>query len=112
MKRLLDYNPATGVKEIFHHDDITGEWAIETQQDVSAQLEAAKDMRNDPENTKQGIKNGNWHYAHLTDLVMYKMINEDGVNPLDPNNTTKVGQLIDSKYEYCKVTNGHHKFHS
>jgi len=110
MKRLLDYDPLTGVKEIFHEDSQTGEWAIETQQDVSAELEAAKDMRNDPDISNQGIKNGSWHYAHLSVLVMNKMINEDGVNPLDPNNAKKVGQLIDSKYPYCKLTTGHHQF--
>jgi len=112
MKRLLDYDPLTGVKEIFHHDDKTGEWAIETQQDVTAQLEAAKDMRNDPDISNNGIKNGRWHYAHIPNLVMNMMINEDGVNPLDPNNATKVGQLIDTKYEYLKLTSGYHKFKS
>lgn len=110
MKRLLDYDPLTGIKEIFHHDDKTGEWAIEMQQDISAQLEAAKDMRNDPNISKKGIKDGMWHYAHMPNIIVQKMISEDGVNPYDQNNATKVGKLIDEKYPYLKVTGGHHKF--
>jgi hypothetical protein len=109
MKRLLDYDPHTGVTEIFHADD-TGDWAIETQQDVSAELDAAKYMRNDPYISRDGIRDGTWHYAHIPILVMNMMINEDGVNPLDPNNARKVGQLIDSKYPYLKLTTGKHVF--
>ena len=110
MKRLLDHDPLTGVTEIYHDDEMTGDWAIETRQDITPQLEAARDMRNNPEESRNGIKNGFWHYCHIPNLIMNKMINEDGVNPLDPNNARKVGQLIDSKYEYLKLTAGNHKF--
>ena len=112
MKRVIDYDPMTGITEIFHDDIGSDKWAIETVQNVGPQLEAAKDMRNDSENTKQGIKNGMWHYAHIPNMVITKMINEDGINPYNPNHATDLGKLIDRKYPYLKVTDGHHKFHS
>jgi hypothetical protein len=111
MKRLLDHDPMTGITEYFHEDSQTGEWAIETVQDVQPSLEAANIMRNDPEHTKQGIKNGMWHYAHLDNVVITKMINEEGVNPYDPNDAKKLDKLIKKggKYEYCRLTDGYHK---
>jgi hypothetical protein len=112
MKRLLDHDPMTGITEYFHEDSQTGEWAIETVQDVRPSMEAARDMRNDPKHTKQGIKAGMWHYAHLDNVIITKMINEDGIDPYSPNDQKKLGQLLETKYKYCKVTDGYHKFKS
>ncbi len=108
-RRLLSHDPLTGVTEYFHYNDTDGTSTIETVQDVSSFLDFAQEARNTPEVTKTGIKNDFWHYAHLPDIVIMKMIQEDGVNPYDPNDAKKVGQLIEDKYQYCKLTSGKHK---
>ena len=42
MKRVLDYDPATGITQWFHYDEITGDIGLETQQDVTAVIEGTK----------------------------------------------------------------------
>jgi len=108
-KRILDVDPLTGRTDYFHYDEHNDISTIETVQDVQPFLDMSQGMRNDEEITKKGIKNGWWHYAHLPDIVITKMIQEDGVNPYDPNNSKKVGQLIEDKYQYCKLTTRKHK---
>jgi len=108
-RRLFDYNPYSGVAEYFHYDEDTDTSYIETVQDVQPHLDFCKEMRNMPEVSKKGIKAGHWLYAHLPDYVIVKMMNEDGINPYDPNDAKKLGELIESKYPYCKLTDGKHK---
>ena len=41
-KRVLDYDPATGITQWFHYDEITGDIGLETKQDVTAVIEGTK----------------------------------------------------------------------
>ena len=112
MKRLLDHDPVTGVTNYFHYDEHNDISTIETVQDVSKVMDMIGEVRNDEEVTKKAIKDGWWHYAHLPDIVILKMIQEDGVNPYNQNDAKKVGQLIEDKYQHCKLTTGKHKIKS
>ena len=42
MRRVLDSDPATGITQWFHCDDVTGDFGLETQQDVTALIESTK----------------------------------------------------------------------
>ena len=42
MRRVLDSDPATGITQWFHFDDVTGDFGLETQQDVTALIESTK----------------------------------------------------------------------
>ena len=53
-KRILDYDPATGMLETFHYDAVEDKAIIETSQDVTAILEANKRAFN------QVDENANW----------------------------------------------------
>ena len=53
-KRILDYDPATGILETFHYDHVEGKAIIQTSQDVTAILEANKRAYN------QVDENANW----------------------------------------------------
>jgi hypothetical protein len=108
MKRIL--SQSDGITEIFHHDEQTNESVIETVQDVEPYLEVASILRNDDSYSKDGIKRDWWHFAHVPNIVIDKMLNEDGVNFYDKNDWKKVGELLNTKYSKCKVTYGKHKF--
>ena len=106
MKKQLDLH--NGVTETFHHDPITQVSTIETTQDVEPYLEIAKACRNS-DYSKDGIKAGWWHLAYLPDVIVLKLLNEDGVNIYDPNDMKKLGELINTKYSAFKMTDGKHQ---
>jgi hypothetical protein len=109
MKKLLDYDPLTGLTQIFHHDPLTEQSMIETRQDVEPYLEIAQAARNDANYSKDGIKKDWWHLAYLPDFIILKMINEDGVNIYNRNDWPKLGRLLNDKYSRFKMTDGTHK---
>ena len=41
-KRVLDYDPATGITQWFHYDEITGDMGLESEQDVTSIVEGTK----------------------------------------------------------------------
>ena len=41
-KRVLDYDPATGITQWFHYDEATGDMGLETEQDVTSVIESTK----------------------------------------------------------------------
>lgn len=42
MKKLLDTDPITGIRHVFHYDDVTDEATITAEQDVETVIEANK----------------------------------------------------------------------
>jgi hypothetical protein len=110
-KRLLDYDPNTGVSEIFHYDQMTGDVHIETRQDVDPILDDNRTLRNDEQYTRDGIKNGEWHFARIPIWVQVKWLNEYGREnwPMHPKNSKLLFRLLNSsEWSYLKTTNKIH----
>lgn len=105
MKKLDSKN---GLEQDFHYDPATGNSTVHTYQDVEPYLEIAKAARNS-DYSKEGIKQDWWHLAFIPDVIILKMWNEDGVNIYDQNDWPKLGELLEGKYAYFKMTDGHHK---
>ena len=107
MKRLLGHDADTGVSEIFHYDNLTGDVRIETVQDVSGILDDTSDRRNDEQYTKDGIKNEMWHYARVPIVVQMKWLAEYGSKnwPMRPGNEKLLFRLLNSPdWKYLKTT--------
>ena len=71
-KRLLDYDPFTGLIQYIHHDDLTDTTTIETVQDtaqLNKEVEASKDLQNDSSYTQQGMKNVTHHARNRTTFI-------------------------------------------
>lgn len=45
--RLFDYNPETGITEVFHYDEETGAFTIEERQEVNDLVEQNKYLANE-----------------------------------------------------------------
>lgn len=104
-KRVIDYDPFTGVTTYFDYDHATDTTIVGSQQDVSLLLEQNKRLQNDSDYTKQGIKDGWWHYASYPAIIIEKWINEYGVNVFDRNHEKKVTELTNRpEYRYLKTT--------
>lgn len=111
MKREFDYDPITGIREIFHFDPITGDAHIETLQDCTEILDANKEMQNDEEYTRNGIKNEFWNYAFIPNVVQLKWLVKYGPenDPMRKGNEKLLFSLLnDPEWRHLKKTNKIH----
>lgn len=109
MKRIIDYDPLSGITTTFDYDPVTDMTIIGREQDVEHILKISKALQNDDAYTRQGFKDDWWHYAIIPNIVIEKWINELGVNAFDKNDRKRVYQLLnDPMYRYLKTTSKHH----
>ena len=109
-RRVLSYDPMSGMTVYYHFDEQTDAITLEYEQDVESVLEAAKTAQNTPEYSRQGIKNEMWHYGTIPNILITKWLVEEGINVYDDNDWKKVWQkLNDPDYKYLKMTTKHHE---
>lgn len=120
MRRLLNYDPDTGIYEWFHgHGD--GGFSLETYQDpavVQAILERNKREANDRDKMKRGIKRGFMRAACIPVGVQHKWLIENHfdmyegrkgakLHQLSPTGQRRFKQLLNSPdYRYLKTIDG------
>lgn len=99
-KRVLDYNPLTGETVYFDYgaDD---RLVITHQQNVSIIHEQAKAWAKDEDRSKKGIKNDNWHYARIPNVVLQDMKTKYNADWNDKNDT--------NHRHFFKVLNEHYR---
>jgi len=109
MKRILDYDPLSGITTTFDYIPETDTTVIHREQDVSLILDANKALQNDDDVTKKGIKKSWWHYAQIPNIVIEKWLNEHGVDVYNKDHQKKVFKLLnDPEYRYLKTTSKYH----
>lgn len=111
IKKHFDFDPLTGITEIFHYDETTGTAYIESLQDVEPQLEENKRLQNNDDYTKHGIKNEFWNYAHVPAIVQLKWLQKYGPqnDPMKKGNEKLLFRLLnDPEWRYLKTTNKIH----
>tara|TARA_R100001086_G_scaffold234338_1_gene156558 strand:+ start:76 stop:390 length:315 start_codon:yes stop_codon:yes gene_type:complete len=69
MKRVLDYDQATGITQWFHYDDTTGDIGLQTRQDVTAVIEGTKGSFNQTDERKRW--KGDVHKVASIPMVIY-----------------------------------------
>jgi hypothetical protein len=109
-KRVLDYNPMTGVTTTFDYDPVSDTTYIGREEDVTAYVEFGKAMQNHEQYSKDGIKKGWWHYCLFPPIIIEKWLTEHGVNVFDRNHQKAVFRLINQpEYRYLKTTTKMHR---
>ena len=110
MKRVVDYNPHSGITmSMDYNPDTDTTTVIHEFDDVSAALDRNKALANDSEYTRQGIKDGFWHYAFIPNSIIHKWMIEEGINVYRTEDERKVFQKLNSpEYRYLKTTTKHH----
>lgn len=101
-RKFVDFNPSTGL--LVTHAVEDGKTITAYEQDVSAHLDIAARCRNERDanfDRKDEIR----HVAFVPDLVILKMLTEDGVNFYDKGQQKDVLRLLETKYPACKTTN-------
>lgn len=102
-KRLLDFNPTTGLVTSTAFED--GRNVIEYSQDLQPYWDINARYRTEgADRWAQGMKEGIVHAAFVPDLVILDMRTRFGVNFYDKNQRKRVLELIEKEYPHCKVT--------
>jgi len=109
-KRLLSYDPLTGLMTWHSYDEQTDQTVISYSADSEPIIEKNKALANDSDYSKDGIKDNFWHYATIPVEVMMDWLINFGVDVYNPDHSRKVSNLLnDPEYQYLKVTTGHHQ---
>jgi hypothetical protein len=104
MKRLVDYDPFTGVTTYTETEGDETRIGYEFD-DVTPVLDMNKTLQNDEQYTRDGIKDGWWHYAQIPASLILKWRIEEGIDIFSKNDTKKVfAKLNDPQYRYLKTT--------
>lgn len=108
-KRLLSYDPVTGLETWHSHDSLTDETTISYTADSTPILEKNKRMANNADYGKSGIKEEFWHYATIPVAVQMDWLINKGVDIYNKDHNKKVSALLnDPDYRYLKTTTMHH----
>lgn len=120
MKRLLNYDPGTGVYEWFHGHGDAG-FSIETYQDpavVKAIIDRNKAEQNDRSRMQRGIKNSFMRAACIPVGVQHKWLQDESFDlyegsrtgkphKLSPEGQKRFKRLLNSPdYRYLKTIDG------
>jgi hypothetical protein len=106
-RRLLDYDPLTGISTWFDYDHASDTMSITDSQDATPILEQATRMRNDGDYSRQGIKDDMWHYARLPLMVLMEMKTKHGVDLMAKHPDWKSAlKIINREYPWLKTTAG------
>lgn len=108
MKRILDYDPITGITDYFEYDSLTDTTTLSREQDVGLILEINKALRNDEDYSKKGIKNGMWHYAQIPPILIEQLLKR-GIDIFNKNDEKKFFQLLETEFPAYKTTNKVHR---
>lgn len=110
-KRLIDYNPFSGITTFCDYNPVTDETTIIHEfADVEGALDLNKAMANDADYTRAGMKRDWWHYASIPMSLIHKWLVEEGIDVFDRNDEWKVYQKVNSpEYRYLKTTAKHHQ---
>lgn len=109
VKRLIDYDPFTGIETYHEYDPINKETRIfyEHTRDVSGAVDVCKALANDDDFTKKGIKEDWWRYAHIPNSLMLKWHVEEGIPLFDAKEYNK--KANQPEYKFLKYTTKHHQ---
>ena len=106
-KRIVDYDPFTGVTTTFDYDPATDTTYVGREQLVEPAIDLNKARQNDPNYSKDGIKREWWHEAFIPNIVIEKWKTELGVDLFNKDHLKKVKSLLNSpEYKYLKTTAG------
>lgn len=103
MERLLDYDPASGLKTWFSSSDDDGEtWHVRYEQDTSPILDRNKESQAEGFDKRADA----WHAASVPAVVLMEWVHKYGVRYWDKNHREGVKRLLNSdEYRWLRVKN-------
>ena len=107
-KYLFNHNKETGLQEWHEYDEIEDKLTISHVQDVNKALDFTKNLANDSEYTRKGMKKDWVHYCHVPDVVILEIKHKHGLDLYNPDHMKAVFRIINSEYPALKTTTIRH----
>ena len=98
-KRILGYDPLTKTTTNHYYDNSTGKTYVEEVQDVSAHLERARRLANDPSYKRKGIKEDWYHFATVPNSVLVELKTKYGLDWTKKDDLKKIEQVLQRDYK-------------
>lgn len=109
VKRLVDYDPLSGMTTFCDYDPLTDITIVSREQDIESLLEKNKTLQNSDDYTRTGIKECFWHYASIPNILIEKWKVEDGIDVFNKDHAKAVYKKLNSpEYRFLKTTNKVH----
>lgn len=99
-KKLLSYDPATKTSTFHHFDSSNNTTHIEMVQDVSGILKRNKELRNNTDYKRGGIKNDWYHFATVPNVVLLELKTKYGLDYNNKDDLPKIEKVIATDYKY------------
>ena len=105
MRYFLGRDPMTGISRWMDYDPATRETVEFAQSDVTHEVEASRQMANNAEFWKHGVKNDMALYAHIPAILLEKWLREG----VDINDNAELVKMVNKpEYSYLKTTSKVH----
>ena len=106
-RRLLDYDPYSGLYTYHTYDPDTDKTYIEYEQDLEPLIEFNKSLQKDDQYSKDGIKNEWWHIACIPPVIQHKWLKDYGIDIYNKDHWKAVmKKLREPEWKYLRTTNG------
>jgi len=107
MKKLLDYDPLTGVSTYHEYDHSSKKTYITETQDVERFLDKNKRLANDSSYKQRGIKADHYHFATIPNVVIMQLKNDHNLDLFNKDDLKKIEKLLnfDPSFKYLKTVN-------
>ena len=101
-KRLLDFDPVTGLKTFHQYDEAEDKTFISYEEDVEALLDRNKAMQNEA----TGSMGDGVHVASIPPTIQMRWMIEYGVDLMNKDHMPAVKRMLNSsEWRYLKVRN-------
>ena len=99
--RFLGKDQFTGISRFGHHDTLTGQWTEKAEADTTADIDFSRNLANDDDYWKKGVKDEMAHYAHIPNILLEKWHNEG----VDINDNQALFKMVNKpEYAYLRTT--------
>lgn len=107
MKRLLDFDPLSGMKTWHDYDDATDTTLITYEGDEQGLLDQCKEDNNHADRKMGDMV----HVARVSPAIQMEWFTKHGVQMWNPDHRGAVNRLLDGDYKHLKrlpIVIGHH----
>lgn len=109
-KRVLGYDPLSGITTYHYYDHVTDETTIQEMADLEPLNRYRHELRKEESFSKNGIKKGQWLYASIHQLEQIKFLKKYGFSVFEKGREKEVFRILntDPEFQICKTTTGQH----